>query len=102
MTLEVILSIKKPKHACRRRVSKFTPSIKYNFIYSPIELDGRFDTLMPKFFPDAKIGAKEHEQRIRLFEQIEPLNLDNLDIIMISDCDEIPNKNIFQDIQKCF
>ena len=69
---------------------------KDKIIYSPIELDGRFDPLMPKFFPDAKIGAKEHEQRIRLFEQIEPLNLDNLDTIMISDCDEIPNKNIFQ------
>ena len=51
---------------------------------------------MPKFFPDAKIGAKEHEQRIRLFEQIEKLNLDNLDTIMISDCDEIPNKDVFQ------
>jgi beta-1,4-mannosyl-glycoprotein beta-1,4-N-acetylglucosaminyltransferase len=73
---------------------------KDKIIYSPIELDGRFDTLMPKFFPDAKIGAKEHEQRIRLFEQIEPLNLDNLDIIMISDCDEIPNKNIFQEMIK--
>jgi len=73
---------------------------KDKIIYSPIELDGRFDALMPKFFPDAKIGAKEHEQRIRLFEQIEPLNLDNLDIIMISDCDEIPNKNIFQEMIK--
>jgi len=73
---------------------------KDKIIYSPIELDGRFDTLMPRFFPDAKIGAKEHEQRIRLFEQIEPLNLDNLDIIMISDCDEIPNKNIFQEMIK--
>jgi len=73
---------------------------KDKIIYSPIELDGRFDALMPKFFPDAKIGAKEHEQRIRLFEQIEPLNLDDLDTIMISDCDEIPNKNIFQDMIK--
>ena len=69
---------------------------KDKIIYSPIELDGRFDPLMIKFFPDAKIGAKEHEQRIRLFEQIETLNLDNLDTIMISDCDEIPNKDIFQ------
>ena len=69
---------------------------KDKIIYSPIELDGRFDALMPKFFPDAKIGAKEHEQRIRLFEQIEKLNLDNLDTIMISDCDEIPNKDVFQ------
>ena len=69
---------------------------KDKIIYSPIELDGRFDILMPKFFPDAKIAAKEHEQRIRLFEQIEKLNLDNLDTIMISDCDEIPNKDIFQ------
>ena len=51
---------------------------------------------MPKFFPDAKIATEEHEQRIRLFEQIEALNLDNLDIIMISDCDEIPNKDVFQ------
>lgn len=73
---------------------------KDKIIYSPIELDGRFDYLMPKFFPDAKIGAKEHEQRIRLLEQIEPLNLDDLDTIMISDCDEIPNKNIFQDMIK--
>ena len=55
---------------------------------------------MPKFFPDAKIGAKEHEQRIRLFEQIEALNLDDLDTVMISDCDEIPNKNIFQEMIK--
>lgn len=69
---------------------------KDKIIYSPINLDGRFDSLMPKFFPDAKIGAKEHEQRIRLFEQVEALNLDNLDIIMISDCDEIPNKDVFQ------
>ena len=69
---------------------------KDKIIYSPIELDGRFDSLMPKFFPDAKIGAKEHEQRIRLFEQIEKLNLDNLDTVMISDCDEIPNKDVFQ------
>jgi beta-1,4-mannosyl-glycoprotein beta-1,4-N-acetylglucosaminyltransferase len=69
---------------------------KDKIIYSPIELDGRFDILMPKFFPDAKIGAKEHEQRIRLFEQIEKLNLDNLDTVMISDCDEIPNKDVFQ------
>jgi len=69
---------------------------KDKIVYSPIELDGRFDPLMIKFFPDAKIGAKEHEQRIRLFEQIETLNLDNLDTIMISDCDEIPNKDIFQ------
>jgi len=71
---------------------------KDKIIYSPIELDGRFDNLMPKFFPDAKIGAKEHEQRIRLYEQIEKLNLSDEDIILISDCDEIPNKNIFQDI----
>ena len=69
---------------------------KDKIVYSPINLDGRFDSLMPKFFPDAKIGAKEHEQRIRLFEQVEALNLDNLDIIMISDCDEIPNKDVFQ------
>jgi beta-1,4-mannosyl-glycoprotein beta-1,4-N-acetylglucosaminyltransferase len=73
---------------------------KDKIIYSPIELDGRFDILMLKFFPDAKIGAKEHEQRIRLFEQIEKLNPSDEDIIMISDCDEIPNKNIFQDIIK--
>lgn len=73
---------------------------KDKIIYSPIELDGRFDNLMPKFFPDGKIGAKEHEQRIRLLEQIEPLNLDNLDTVMISDCDEIPNKNIFQEMIK--
>jgi beta-1,4-mannosyl-glycoprotein beta-1,4-N-acetylglucosaminyltransferase len=71
---------------------------KDKIIYSPIELDGRFDTLMPKFFPDAKIGAKEHEQRIRLFEQVEALNLDNLDTVMISDCDEIPNKDVFQEM----
>ena len=69
---------------------------KDKIVYSPINLDGRFDSLMPKFFPDAKIAAEEHEQRIRLFEQIEALNLDNLDIIMISDCDEIPNKDVFQ------
>ena len=73
---------------------------KDKIAYSPIELDGRFDILMLKFFPDAKIGAKEHEQRIRLFEQIEKLNLSDEDIIMISDCDEIPNKNIFQDMIK--
>lgn len=73
---------------------------KDKIVYSPIELDGRFDPLMPKFFPDAKIGLKEHEQRIRLFEQIESLNLDDLDTVMISDCDEIPNKNIFQDMIK--
>ena len=69
---------------------------KDKIVYSSIELDGRFNGLMPKFFPDAKIAAEEHEQRIRLFEQIEALNLDNLDIIMISDCDEIPNKDVFQ------
>lgn len=69
---------------------------KDKIVYSIIELDGRFDSLMPEFFPDASIGAKEHEQRIRLFEQIEALNLDNLDTIMISDCDEIPNKDVFQ------
>ena len=73
---------------------------KDKIIYSPIELDGRFDVLMPKFFPDANIGAKEHEQRIRLFEQIETLNLDSRDTVMISDCDEIPNKNTFQDMIK--
>ena len=78
------------------RLQEFKDKISY----SPIELDGRFDILMPKFFPDAKIGAKEHEQRIRLFEQVEALNLDNLDTVMISDCDEIPNKNIFQDMIK--
>jgi len=71
---------------------------KNKIIYSSIELDGRFDVLMPKFFSDASIGAKEHEQRIRLFEQIERLNLNDLDTVMISDCDEIPNKNIFQDM----
>jgi beta-1,4-mannosyl-glycoprotein beta-1,4-N-acetylglucosaminyltransferase len=69
---------------------------KNKIIYSSIELDGRFDILMPKFFPDANIGAKEHEQRIRLFEQIETLNLDNRDTVMISDCDEIPNKDVFE------
>ena len=69
---------------------------KDKIVYSSIELDGRFNGLMPKFFPDAKIATEEHEQRIRLFEQIEALNLDNLDIIMISDCDEIPNKDVFQ------
>jgi beta-1,4-mannosyl-glycoprotein beta-1,4-N-acetylglucosaminyltransferase len=73
---------------------------KDKIVYSSIELDGRFNSLMPKFFPDAKIGAKEHEQRIRLFEQIEKLNLDNLDTIMISDCDEIPNKSIFEEMFK--
>jgi beta-1,4-mannosyl-glycoprotein beta-1,4-N-acetylglucosaminyltransferase len=71
---------------------------KDKIIYSSIDLDGRFDYLMPKFFPDANIGAKEHEQRIRLLEQIEKLNLSDDDIVMISDCDEIPNKNIFQEI----
>jgi len=71
---------------------------KNKIIYSSIELDGRFDVLMPKFFSDASIGAKEHEQRIRLFEQIERLNLNDLDTVMISDCDEIPNKNVFQDM----
>ena len=75
-------------------------AFKDKIIYSSIELDGRFDILMPKFFPDANIGSKEHEQRIRLFEQIEKLNLDNLDTIMISDCDEIPNKNIFEEMLK--
>jgi len=78
------------------RLEEFKDKISY----SPIELDGRFDVLMSKFFPDANIGAKEHEQRIRLFEQVEALNLDNLDTVMISDCDEIPNKNIFQDMIK--
>lgn len=71
---------------------------KDKIIYSAIQLDGRFDDFMSKFFPDAKIGAKEHEQRIRLFEQIEKLNLSNLDTVMISDCDEIPNKDIFQEM----
>lgn len=72
---------------------------KEKIIYNPIDLDGRFDELMPKYFPDAKIGAKEHEQRIRLFDQIEELSLEDDDIIMISDCDEIPNKYIFQDLK---
>ena len=71
---------------------------KDKIIYSSIDLDGRFDYLMPKFFPDANIGAKEHEQRIRLLEQIEKLNLSDDDIIMISDCDEIPNKNTFKEV----
>lgn len=73
---------------------------KDKIIYSSIELDGRFDALMVKFFPDSNIGSKEHEQRIRLFDQIETLNLDNSDTIMISDCDEIPNKNVFQQMVK--
>jgi beta-1,4-mannosyl-glycoprotein beta-1,4-N-acetylglucosaminyltransferase len=73
---------------------------KDKIIYSSIELDGRFNILMQKFFPDSNIGSKEHEQRIRLFEQIEALNLENSDIIMISDCDEIPNKNIFQQMMQ--
>ena len=67
---------------------------KDKIIYSSIELDGRYDSILPKYFPDGVIGAKEHEQRIRLLEQIEKLNLSDDDIVMISDCDKIPNKNI--------
>lgn len=72
---------------------------KDKIIYSPIELDGRYDHILPKYFPDGIIGAKEHEQRIRLYEQLEKLNLEDEDVIMISDCDEIPNRNIFEDIK---
>jgi beta-1,4-mannosyl-glycoprotein beta-1,4-N-acetylglucosaminyltransferase len=71
---------------------------KDKIIYSPIDLDGRFNKQFTEMFRDGIKGAKEHEQRIRLLEQIETLNLSDDDIIMVSDCDEIPNKNLFKDI----
>jgi len=72
---------------------------KDKIIYTPIELDGRFESIYLNFFPDWRKRV-EDEQRARLFEQVEKINLEDEDIVMISDCDEIPNKDIFQDMIK--
>ena len=72
---------------------------KNKIIYSPILLDKRFESIYLKFFPDWKKRV-EDEQRARLFEQVEKLNLEDEDMVMISDCDEIPNKNVFNEMKK--
>jgi beta-1,4-mannosyl-glycoprotein beta-1,4-N-acetylglucosaminyltransferase len=74
-------------------------AFKNKIVYKEIHVDGRYNHLYPQYFPDGVIGAKEHEQRIRLLEQIKGLNPDENDLIMISDCDEIPNKNIVKNIK---
>jgi len=73
--------------------------LKDKIVYAPIELDGRFESIYLNFFPDWRKRV-EDEQRARLFEQVEKINLEDEDIVMISDCDEIPNKDIFQDMIK--
>lgn len=76
------------------RLVKFKDKIKYKFI----DVDHRYDSLFNIHFKDSAhfIGSwAEHEQRLRLTDQINDLRLEDNDIILFSDCDEIPNKNIF-------
>ena len=80
------------------RLEKFKDKIKYQFI----DIDHRYDLLFNTYFKDSShfVGSwAEHEQRLRLMDQIEELNLSDEDIILFSDCDEIPNKNIFNQLK---
>jgi hypothetical protein len=42
---------------------------KDKIVYSPIELDGRFDVLMPKFFPEAKITILVRKGNESLYQE---------------------------------
>ena len=80
------------------RLEKFKDKIKYQFI----DIDHRYDLLFNTHFKDSShfVGSwAEHEQRLRLMNQVEELNLSDEDIILFSDCDEIPNKNIFNQLK---
>lgn len=80
------------------RLNQFKEKIKYQFI----NIDHRYDQLFNINFKDSAhfIGSwPEHEQRLRLMDQINDLNLNDEDIIMFSDCDEVPNKNKFGELQ---
>lgn len=80
-----------------QRLEKFKDKIRYKFI----SVDHRYDSLFNIHFKDSShfIGSwAEHEQRLRLIDQIEELNLEEKDIVLFSDCDEIPNKNIFNQL----
>jgi beta-1,4-mannosyl-glycoprotein beta-1,4-N-acetylglucosaminyltransferase len=80
------------------RLDSFKDKIKYKFI----DIDHRYDQLFNINFKDSShfIGSwAEHEQRLRLMDQINELNLSNEDIVLFSDCDEIPNKNKFNELQ---
>ena len=81
-----------------QRLMKFKDKIKYQFI----DIDHRYDSLFNTHFKDSShfVGSwAEHEQRLRLMNQVEELNLSDEDIILFSDCDEIPNKNIFNQLK---
>ena len=80
------------------RLDCFKDKIKYRFI----DVDHRYDQLFNINFKDSAhfMGSwAEHEQRLRLMDQINELNLSDEDIILFSDCDEIPNKNKFNELQ---
>jgi beta-1,4-mannosyl-glycoprotein beta-1,4-N-acetylglucosaminyltransferase len=81
------------------RLEAFKDKIRYKFI----DVDHRYDQLFNINFKDSShfIGSwAEHEQRLRLMDQINQLDLSDEDIVLFSDCDEIPNKNIFEEIKK--
>lgn len=81
-----------------KRLECFKDKIKYRFR----DVDHRYDQLFNINFKDSShfIGSwAEHEQRLRLMDQINELNLSDEDIVLFSDCDEIPNKNKFNEIQ---
>lgn len=81
-----------------KRLDRFKDKIRYKFI----SIDNKYDSLFNIHFRDSAhfIGSwAEHEQRLRLMDQINELNLQEEDIVLFSDCDEIPNKNIFEQIK---
>jgi len=81
-----------------KRLNQFKDKIKYEFI----TVDNRYDLLFNIHFKDSShfVGSwAEHEQRLRLMDQINKLNLSDEDIILFSDCDEVPNKNIFNQLK---
>lgn len=80
------------------RLIQFKDKINYKFI----NINHKFDLLFQTYFQDTahfKGSWTEHEQRLRLMDQIEELNLQDNDLILFSDCDEVPNKNIFINLQ---
>jgi beta-1,4-mannosyl-glycoprotein beta-1,4-N-acetylglucosaminyltransferase len=81
-----------------KRLESFKDKIKYTFI----DVDYRYNQLFDINFKDSShfIGSwAEHEQRLRLMDQINELNLSDEDIVLFSDCDEIPNKNKFNELE---
>lgn len=72
---------------------------KNKIYYKPINLNRDYGEFTSKYFQEWKMRLGEQEQRSRLHEGLYQLDLNEDDVIFISDCDEIPNKNCFNNLE---